>query len=638
MLKNQNKEKGVLMIKMKYSILILLFIYSSSLFSQLSIDGKPASFRKNSHEITIPVVNVTNNSKDITLSDKKFPKQAGYTIPFPGNLDDLGKWHKTKDENIWICGLSVKNENSLNLYFIDFDLKDYDYLYIYSPDRTIVHGAFSDINNGDYFATDFIPGDSIIIEFNTKRKTEKLPFTLSEIGILVNGDNWQRGFGDAGSCEVHVNCPEGENWQDERNGVVRILLKDNGGTFWCTGSLVNNTKNDGKPYLLTANHCGQTSDSSDYLQWLFYFNFQSENCEQPLLQPEYLSLTGASLLARSISSTSSGSDFKLLKLNNIVPNTYAPYYNGWDITGTASQSGVCIHHPQGDVKMISTYKEPLISSNYYGSSENPNGLFWKVYWAETENGFGVTEGGSSGSPIFNDEGYIVGTLTGGNASCIKTGQPDYYGKFSNSWQPASSDSSGQLSYWLDPIGLGVTKLEGTNLDSTTIYAGFSADKQSVLLGNEVTFINTSYGNITSYEWYFEGGIPEYSYDKEPEKIMYKVTGDYDVKLIVSSSTVTDTLIGKDYIKVLPSIAPVPCDGTVSIAFGSEVPDDLEVIGYNTAGKEIPITITATGENYVEISLVSEGLGLYLIKIICKNYNNTYKISNHQLVINFKSIS
>ncbi len=610
---------------LKYLIVLAVLLLSTNLMSQISLPQQPASFSIKEKDISTPIIYIYNTLADYQLSDKEYPKQAGYIIEADKNITESGKWTFSNNINIWTLELVVKDERSINLYFSDFELEDSDRLYLYSPDKTVLHGAFSKINNGKYFATDFIPGDRIIIEFNTKRKTNNLPFTISDIGILVNGDSWQRGFGDAGNCEVHVNCIEGEDWQKEKNGVVRILLRDGTGTFWCTGSLVNNTKNNGAPYLLTANHCGETADSADYSKWIFYFNYESEDCSQPLFQPEYQSLSGAQLLAKSRSGTSFGSDFKLLKLNNTVPDSYEPYYNGWDRTSNSSPSGVTIHHPQGDLKMISTYESPLVSTDYYSTTPNPDGLYWMVYWAETTNGHGVTEGGSSGSPLFNPDGYIVGTLTGGSASCELLENPDFYGKLNSSWQPANSDSSGQLSYWLDPKNSGAQRLAGTNLDSTNVYANFTSDKQSVLLGNKVLFTNTSFGNITSYQWFFEGGEPTTSTEEDPEEITYNSAGQFDVRLIVSSASGSDTTEAIDYITVLPSIAPVPGNGTVVIAFGDELPENIKITAFSTSGQEVPVTISAKGDNYIEISLISEALGFYFIHLESENLSNTYKV-------------
>ncbi|MFV0468135.1 MAG: T9SS type A sorting domain-containing protein, partial [Dysgonomonas sp.] len=84
-------------------------------------------------------------------------------------------------------------------------------------------------------------------------------------------------------------------------------------------------------------------------------------------------------------------------------------------------------------------------------------------WDATTTAHSVTAGGSSGSPIFNKEGLIVGTLTGGNSYCSQTqdGGPDsedYYGKMSYHWN--NSKGAKQMKDYLDPDNTGILKLVG----------------------------------------------------------------------------------------------------------------------------------------------------------------------------------
>ena len=173
-------------------------------------------------------------------------------------------------------------------------------------------------------------------------------------------------------------------------------------------------------------------------------------------------MTGATLKAHGGNGGETGSDFCLVLLNQGIPDTFNVYFNGWSRKDTTSPSGVCIHHPEGDLKKISTYNKPLITANYNG---NPNPCHWEVTWIATSNGHGVTEGGSSGSPLFDNHGRIVGTLTGGDSSCdtADLDLPDYYGKFSWSWDKNGVDSTTRLKDWLDPDNTGVMYLDGIEL-------------------------------------------------------------------------------------------------------------------------------------------------------------------------------
>ena len=148
-------------------------------------------------------------------------------------------------------------------------------------------------------------------------------------------------------------------------------------------------------------------------------------------------------------------------MNYNVPLSYNAYYNGWLLSG--SSNGVSIHHPSGDPKKISTYTQSLQSASWNSSG---GGTHWRVYWSSTVNGHGVSEGGSSGSPIFTSSGLIVGQLTGGSSTCTSPYSSDLYGKMSFNWQTNGSTPAKQLKPWLDPNGTNIFYLNG-NLENGT---------------------------------------------------------------------------------------------------------------------------------------------------------------------------
>jgi hypothetical protein len=171
-------------------------------------------------------------------------------------------------------------------------------------------------------------------------------------------------------------------------------------------------------------------------------------------------MTGAAKVAHGGLGGSTGSDFFLVLLNSAIPASYNAYFNGWSRdTIHPSPSGTGIHHPQGDIKKISTYMTPVQQAHWVG---NPKLSHWRVAWSETPNGHGTTEPGSSGSPLFDYQGRLIGTLTGGDSSCDSAALnlPDYYGMFSYSWDKNGTDSTQVLKYWLDPDSTGVIALNG----------------------------------------------------------------------------------------------------------------------------------------------------------------------------------
>jgi hypothetical protein len=206
-----------------------------------------------------------------------------------------------------------------------------------------------------------------------------------------------------------VNCPEGTDWQIEKKSVALII---DGGSAACTGALVNNTANDGTPYFLTANHClGNPSN------WIYLFNHESANCtgsSGPTLQ----TISSGDLVA-----SNGGSDFALIELSSAPPASYEVQYVGWDRSDDESvTASTSIHHPSGDVMKICFDEDSPYHANQGGAA------VW--YIDEWEDG--VTEPGSSGSPLFDQNHRIIGQLYGGYAACsgsVNNGQADLYGRF-----------------------------------------------------------------------------------------------------------------------------------------------------------------------------------------------------------------
>jgi len=204
--------------------------------------------------------------------------------------------------------------------------------------------------------------------------------------------------------------------------------------------MINNVKEDGKAFVLTANHCPLAPNN------VAVYNYQSSLCKPSIDSTFAHSINGLTIISRW-----SKSDFLLVEMSSKPPNNFNPFYAGWNNTGDIPLKTVGIHHPRGDVKKISFNFKPSLSSGYYSSGID----HWKVsFWDE-----GTTENVSSGSPLFDEHKNIVGQLHGGDASCQSPEEEDYYGKFSYSWN-SNSDSLKQLKYWLDPDNTGATVIPG----------------------------------------------------------------------------------------------------------------------------------------------------------------------------------
>ncbi len=315
-------------------------------------------------------------------------------------------------------------------------------------------------------------------------------------------------FGDSDPCEVNVNCSEGDNFEPMKKAIARILVKNGSFYSWCTGAMVNNTAYDCRKLFMTAEHCGLQgstfSNTSDVSKWEFYFNYEAPDCANISSEGQISNLkriTGAKVLARSDDGGGDdGSDFVLLELIGAEPPNFEPYYLGWNRANTGSTNGVVMHHPEGDVKKISTYTNQAVSGEYGATNTDTH---WLVYWSKTANGHGVTEGGSSGSALLDPIGRMTGMLTGGAATCSSPTQDDYFGKLSYSWKSNGTASNRQLAPWLDPNNSGVQALSGSMCGDT-----IPAPKDSVITPSVYpTSFNFRNGNSTLNFLDFDDTIP-----------------------------------------------------------------------------------------------------------------------------------
>jgi hypothetical protein len=374
------------------------------------------------------------------------------------------------------------NANDINLQAglkLNTPLKEMDTLYVYGP-KGLVDVLHLNNQPKDYWLSE-PSSDSMIIELVTHEESapqieiEEILLSPINRALAKTSD-----FGDSESCQVNTACSERAGYENQIGSVVRILVRINNLAGWCSGTLLNNTSYTYEPFILSAEHCGlfnnNFASATDLNRWVFYFNYQSPTCANPANEGSLANqqLTGATLLARSDDEGGeTGSDLLLVELNNAIPFS-SVYYAGWNRSTNNPQNGVGIHHPAGDLKKISTMQGTAINGAF---GTNANSTHWLVNWAPTANGFGTTEEGSSGSPIFDENGLVTGMLTGGASSCSNTSGLDYYGKFSYGWRSNGSAANRQLQPWLDPTNTGVLALPGAYFgdqppaDTTTIDFG-----------------------------------------------------------------------------------------------------------------------------------------------------------------------
>ncbi|MCX7985938.1 MAG: T9SS type A sorting domain-containing protein, partial [Bacteroidales bacterium] len=423
-----------------------------------------------------------------------------------------GKWKTINKINVWHLKIKAQETFSIGLVFENFKLQPGEKLFLFNANDIL--GAYTNDNNpkSKVFAVRPIRGNEVIIEFSTPYSATSCgTFTLTTVSL-----GYLNIFSSTSDdpCNVNINCAEGAGWQKEKRAVAKLIVQRYIGTILCSGTLLNNTRNDGRALMITANHCIENDFNAE--RTIFVFNFESPACSINYSLRENL-LQGAKVL-----STKYENDYSLIELNQHPPIAFHPYYAGWSLdSGTNMNTVVTIHHPNGKVKKITQTNSHPISSTY--SEEGSPPYATNAFWYIPQYTFGITENGSSGAGLFDLNHQLVGTLTGGNSSdpeICNTDLYDYYQKFSYSYkvQPIIGVPMKDI---LNPDQLNINQLDGfdpfpnpfTGCDTITniatnetseskthplggFYAGYNAD--SITIFGE-KFLNTDSAYLYAVE-------------------------------------------------------------------------------------------------------------------------------------------
>lgn len=435
-----------------FSALIVAAGFLASAAQAASYQPKP-----NARELQgVPVHVASSQSVQKSVASAATEKSAALRfavdVGMPLNLAD-GVWDSPEAGIArWRSEVISVGAKSLSFEFGEFSLPVGAELWIYDVNGEVLQGPYTHANetHEGKLWTAIVPSDAVVMELRLpERQKASVGLALEKVHHgTISFAKMGEAAAKSGSCNVDAICSQADGWSNERSSVALLTIANN---FLCTGELVNNVRADGRPLLLTANHCQAGTNASSVIS---YWNYQTSICGGTPNGSLAQNLTGATNLAGDVNA-----DFTLLQLNQKPNSAWNVYYAGWNASSAIPQSGVAFHHPQGGEKRVSVYNTAATRAPVYINGNLVQA--WAVKWAQ-----GITESGSSGSALYNESHQIVGTLSGGEASCANPGGTDYFARLENAWtaQPAST---GQLKAHLDPDNTGTLVLNGKSASSAS---------------------------------------------------------------------------------------------------------------------------------------------------------------------------
>ena len=544
---------------MRQTILLMsLFIcVFFSVNAQISTDEEPVSFREGnipsrfsvSQDIRImPALDMNRiEQEDAKDEANGLPPRFGYPHEVSLDLENSGHWQELSNgDRLWQLTIRCPQALFINLLYDRFWLPEGGKFFIYTADQKHSIGAFTSINNKggrdnvQGFASGLLYGDEVTLEYyQPKQVTEQAIISVSSV---IHGYKYVRIASDKkltnsnspvppSYCFVEISCPEGRDWQKEKNAIAMIVK---GERAIGTGALINNTKNNGEPLFLTANHCLDNKydarGNRAITDWLFYWRYEDPNCKYvSAIKPKF-STSGAEVIANN-----PGSDFALLRLaedpSRIVGVT--PYYLGWDRSGNPGGQGASIHHPFGSTMKISIVKDRPLEVDYKPEN-NHVARCWKVNWSK-----GMIEQGSSGSPLLNAEHRIIGQLYAGTCYCDETYNPRkdaYYGCFHVSWTGKNDpDERRSLKRWLDIANINPQTWNGIGVINTS-----SSISGPTVVCDQETYTIQNLPSGVSVQWSTSNGNLQLISGQGARTAVFRKNGSGEcmIRARIASSTIT----------------------------------------------------------------------------------------------------
>jgi lysyl endopeptidase len=314
---------------------------------------------------------------------------------------------------VWAASIRSKDASALRVHISNINIPDDSDLYFFNMDSMAFGPYRKEVDTGDFWTNTVWGSEGIVLLRHYgpggKADLEGTSLLISDLGHI--GPNFTNGVNPQleSFCAFNVSCIENAECTNEaavtdaKAGIALIQWIAGAFINTCTGGLIADTDGSTQvPLFLTANHCINKSKDAPNIE--FHFNYTvpcgTTNCPAQTTQPGSAVVLGSTIL-----DTGTNGDHTLLQMNSGAPG--GSVFLGWTNSPVANTSGAALHRISHPAWAPQAYSAQAVNTSAGTCRTLPRGEF--IYSTDT---FGGTEGGSSGSPVVNGAGQIVGQLYG----------------------------------------------------------------------------------------------------------------------------------------------------------------------------------------------------------------------------------
>ncbi|PHN06501.1 hypothetical protein [Flavilitoribacter nigricans] len=452
------------------TLLALLLLSAIGLRAQIPTGGTPPSLTSEKQNLFPDLQDQRRSLPDLDLQKVLDEDAQGPGIRFAAPLavdfrpDNAGTWTDLPNgDRVWRLYVRSRAAKALIAFYRDLSLPAGAELYMYAPDGQQVLGPYTaaDITAEGRLMTGLLYGDEAVIEYLEPAavrgqgyfRIDRIDHAYKPVARSEQTAGRDFGFGASLDCHIGADCELADPVADLKGSSCRIIVVVEEGSGYCTGNLINNTAEDGTPYIYTGFHC-MDGYTPIFGLWRFDFQYRVAGCAPAVNEPLYYSLTGSTFRAGRREN-----DFLLLELDQEVPSNFSPHYLGWNRQAPPPDTSYMFHHPRGDVQKISrsTIQGSIFGGPIFWNNDvtTPRDHHYDVDFTE-----GNYEVGSSGAALLNKKGQMVGHLNGGNPDLegCEFSQA-WFGRLGLAWTGGGTPDT-RLMDWLDPLGTDAMELGG----------------------------------------------------------------------------------------------------------------------------------------------------------------------------------